>query len=171
MPSTAPRRDPEAAYTLVEAAASIAVLALLAIIGAAAIGVASKALDRDSRRSKEAGLLLRLEAALDRATGRVTMPFWLGPPPLPASPASSFEIRYVGGDPAAKLAISFENGFIIVRTKGIAESIGPFDAAAFSALVAKGPGLVGVDAEVGLAGRAYSFRAVFGSIPLMAGTE
>lgn len=164
-PSTSARKEGEAAFTLVEAAASIAIIALLSIIGLVAIVGASKAVLHTKEESAFLSRLLHLETVLRRQAALVEIPFWSAKATVHSSP-TMIEAAYFKGDPAANLRLSIVDDFVTIETAETREHMGPFPGISVSPLISSDQREIGISLNYPNDGRAVELKAVFSAVSL-----
>lgn len=164
-PSTSTRDEGEAAFTLVEAAASIAIIALLSLIGLVAIAGASKAVLRTKEESAALSRLLHLETLLRRQAALVEIPFWSAKANVKSSP-TIIEVAYYKGDPTATLRLSIADDIVIIETAETRERIGPFRGITVSPLISSDQREIGISLNYSNDGRAVELKAVFSAVSL-----
>lgn len=160
----------QAAFTMVEAAAAIAVLTLLAIIGGFSIRVASEGFEKIVRSTEAVSRLLHLETALRQETGKVSVPYWEGPLSI-SSKNGNVSIPFVGGDPKALLVLSEANGFVFLDAPEFSETIGPFDSVEISTCEDESRGVIGLTTTASIEGLTATIKTVFSSLPLPVGAN
>lgn len=163
--SRSAERYSEAAFTLVEAAAAIAVISLLAIVGFAAFAGADRTNRRIIGSVVASGRLLELESMLRRNVSRIDMPFW-APCDCVEGGEAETGIAYYEGKPDERLRLSFHEGYVMAETSLEKERIGPFEDASFSVLRNNLDCPIGISLEIQSAGEKTTMKFVFSSIPL-----
>jgi hypothetical protein len=163
--SPSAKRSSEAAFTLVEAAAAIAVIALLSIVGFAAFAGADRTNRRIMGNVAISGRLLELESMLRRHVSRIEMPFWAPCDCVEGSEAET-EIAYYEGKPDERLKLSFHEGYVLAETPLIKERVGPFEGASFSVLRNNLDCPIGIALEIQNVGKKNTMKFVFSSIAL-----
>ncbi|HUX39787.1 MAG TPA: hypothetical protein VMV83_01370 [Rectinemataceae bacterium] len=153
------------AFTLVEAAAAIAVLSLLALIGFTAVTSASAKAAHYLGEATFAHRLVSLDATLRASLARVKPPFWATAASVEVS-SESAHVSYLDGESSSVLEISSDGRTISFVLPEGRQLIGPFDGVEFRLLSNADGSPIGLAVRVARGTYWYEAKAVFSSIAL-----
>lgn len=155
----------EAAFTLIEAAASIAILALIALIGFSVVSGAGRRLLVFGSESIIAGEYIRLETTLRRTLAEIKPPYY-APLELISESKNKIILPYWKGIPNNYVNLSFADGLLTIESPRGKDEVGPFDEVHFSILRNDSGTEIGVKTTIDNKGSTLTISSVFSSIPL-----
>lgn len=157
----------EAAFTLVEAAASIAVLTLLAFVGFAGITHASRTSANLMGNLLASSRLLDTERLLRDEVGKIQAPYW-APDAWVSIGGQTARIPYYCGNSQAAITLAVtDTSYLALSSPRGDWKLGPFKQIAFAPLKGKGEADIGLKVDIEVGGRKVSLSSVFGGVPLV----
>jgi hypothetical protein len=159
-------RAGDSGFTLVEAAAALALLCLVAGLATAFYSGGAGALERARGASAQAAILLETEAALRDALGQVRIPYWERQPALRFADGE-VSIPYFKGEAGTRLELDWEARSLNVGGRRFA----PVEVLGTGTLVAPSGETQGIVVTLAVGGRPCPVAARFGQSALRLGKE
>jgi len=163
-------RSDSPGFSMVEAAAALAVLSIIAAAAAVLFSAGARALENSRQISVDAARLLEAEATLREAAGEVRIPFWERRASLELGEKSA-SVPYYRGDAASRLELSWREGFLVVSRPGLRSRFPRVSVLGVGPLLGPAGGLRGFLVELSARGRRCEVAAPFGQCALCPGEE
>jgi type II secretory pathway pseudopilin PulG len=163
-------RASDAGFTLVEAAATLALISIIGGLVSTFAAGGMRAIEATRKAQAEASMALKVGAALRDAAGQVRIPYWERKASLRIADSSA-SVPYFRGDRASILELDWKGRSLAISKAGATESMSPAETLGVAPLLGASGELRGIVVALSVGGKSCAISARFGQAALSLGKE